>query len=161
MEKEDCFRRNAILGGISGDEMLFDCTLEGTVEHQADASHRGAAETGLSAAAFRVAQSMLQKAIAELPEIMEGQLGVSNAEDGAAACTLGLAQNPYRAFGQAAEVDFSSGLTPAACDSPRTVLLLLRTGKSGRWRRPAMRFRQPHAAQDMSTKGREGLRMPA
>ena len=37
---------DAIVGGITGDEALFDRSLEGTVEHEVDAADGGAAQAG-------------------------------------------------------------------------------------------------------------------
>lgn len=50
---------NAVIGGVARDEPFLHRPLKRAVEHQVDAAYRGAAQTGISMAAFRVYPAML------------------------------------------------------------------------------------------------------
>ena len=67
-------RCDAVLSGVPENQSLFDCPLEGTVEHQMDAADSCATEPGISLAAFPVDPAIFQQILVELLQVPTGEL---------------------------------------------------------------------------------------
>ena len=65
---------DAVVGGVAGNQSLFDRLLESTVQGEVDASDCGAAQAGVALAAAFLNSTFFHQVFAELLEITRGQL---------------------------------------------------------------------------------------
>ena len=59
------FGSDAVFSWIARNQALFDCPLEGIVQHQVKASHGRAAETGIAVTALAVDATVLHQLFVE------------------------------------------------------------------------------------------------